>query len=58
MRLSNKLLGQEYAKERLQSSLRKFYGRYGNLIKQYEVPISRMLHDILYYDHKQWHLNW
>ena len=38
MRLSNKLLGQGNVKERLRSSLRKFYGRYGNLIKQYEAP--------------------
>ena len=22
-----------------------FYGRYGDLTKQYEVPLSRMLHD-------------
>ena len=47
MRLSNKLIGQGYVKERLKSSLRKFYGRYGDLTKQYEVPLSRMLHDIL-----------
>ena len=45
VRLSNKLPGQGYV--RLRSSLRKFYGRYGDLIKQYEVPLSRMLHDIL-----------
>ena len=31
MRLSNKLLGQGYVKERLKSSLRKFYGRYGDI---------------------------
>ena len=37
------------------SSLRKFYGRYGDLTKQYEVPLSRMLHDILDDDHIQWH---
>ena len=55
MRLSNKLLGQGYVKERLKSSLRKFYGRYGDLTKQYEVPFSRMLHDILDDDHIQWH---
>ena len=55
VRLSNKLPGQGYVKERLRSSLRKFYGRYGNLIKQYEVPFSRMLHDILDGDHTQWH---
>ena len=53
MRLSNKLLGQGYVKERLRSSLRKFYGRYGDLIKQYEVPLSRMLHDILDHGHLQ-----
>ena len=40
VRISNKLLGQEYVKERSRSSLRKFYGRYGDLIKQYEVPLS------------------
>ena len=55
VRVSNKLLGQGYVKERLRSSLRKFYGRYGDLIKQYEVPLSRMLHDILDDDHLQWH---
>ena len=55
MRLSNKLLGQGYVKERLKSSLRKFFGRYGDLTKQYEVPLSRMLHDILDDDHIQWH---
>ena len=51
MRLFNKLLGQGYAKERLKSSLKKFYGRYGDLIKQCKVPLSRMLHDILDDDH-------
>ena len=39
-RLSNKLLEQGYVKERLKSSLRKFYGRYGDLIKQYEVSLT------------------
>ena len=29
----------------------KFYGRYGNLIKHYEVSLSQMLHDILRHDH-------
>ena len=43
-------------KERLKSSLRKIYGRYGDLTKQYEVPLSRMLHDPLDDDHIQWHL--
>ena len=34
-------------RERLKSSLRKFYGRYGDLIKQYEVSLTQMLNDIL-----------
>ena len=38
-RLSSKLLGQGYVMERLKSSLRKFYGRYGDLIKNYEVSL-------------------
>ena len=46
-RLSNKLLEQGYIRERLKSSLRKFYGRCGDLIKQYEVSLSQMLNDIL-----------
>ena len=37
--------------ERLRSSIRKFYGRYGDLIKHYEVSFSQMLHDILGHDH-------
>ena len=55
VRLSNKLPGQGYVKERLKSSPRKFYGRDGDLTKQYEVPLSRMLQDILEDDHIQWH---
>ena len=50
VRLSNKLPGQGYVKERL-----KFYGRYGDLTKQYEVTLSRKLHDILDDDNIQWH---
>ena len=52
-RLSSKLLGQGYLRERLKSSLRKFYGRYRDLIKHYEVPLSKMLHDILGHGHQQ-----
>ena len=52
-RLSSKLLKQGYLVERLKSSFRKFYGRYGDLIQQYEVSISRMLNDILTLD-QQW----
>ena len=42
-RLSNKLLQQGYVQERLNSTLKKFNGRCGYHIKQYEVPLSRML---------------
>ena len=52
-RLSSKLLRQGYVMVRLKSSLRKFYGRYGDLIKHYEVSLSQMLHDILGHDHIQ-----
>ena len=48
------LLELGYVKERLKSSLRKCYGRYGDLIKQYEVPLSQMLTDILWPGHIQW----
>ena len=51
--LSSKLLKQEYTVERLKSSFRKFYGRYGDLIQQYKVSLSRMLNDILTLD-QQW----
>ena len=53
-RLSNMLLEQGYVKERFKLSLRKFYGRYGDLIKQYKVSLSQMLNDILWPDHIQW----
>ena len=49
-RLSSKLLKQGYLAERLKSSFRKFYGRYGDLIQQYGVSLSRMLNDILILD--------
>ena len=52
-RLSSKLLKQGYLAERLKSSFRKFYGRYGDLIQQYEVSLSQMLNDILILD-QQW----
>ncbi|KAK3107191.1 hypothetical protein FSP39_009033 [Pinctada imbricata] len=45
--LSDKLLSQGYVCDRLTSSLRKFYGRYGELVIHYDVPLSRMVDDIL-----------
>ena len=55
VRFSSKLLGQGYVIQGLKSSIMKFYGRYGDLIKHYEVSLSQMLHDILGHDHVQWH---
>ena len=52
-RLSSKLLKQGYLVERLKSSFRKFYGRYGDLVEQYGVTLSRKLNDILTPD-QQW----
>ena len=52
-RLSSKLLKQGYLVERLKSSFRKFYWRYGDLIQQYEVSLSRILNDIHTLD-QQW----
>ena len=52
-RLSSKLLGQGFVMERLKSSPRKFYSRYGDLIKHYKVSLSKMLHAILGHDHIQ-----
>ena len=53
MRLSSKLLQQGYLVERLISSFRKFYCRYGGLLEKYEVTLSWMLNDILTLD-QQW----
>ena len=46
-RIPDKLLEQGYVKKRLKSSLKKFLVDSGNLIKQYEVPLSWMLYGIL-----------
>ena len=40
--------------ERLKSSFRKFYGRYRDLIQQYEVSLSWMFNEILTLDQLQW----
>ena len=56
-RLSSKLLKQGYLVERLKSSFKKYYGRYGDLIQQYEVSLSQMINTILTFD-KQGLPNW
>ena len=48
LRLCDNLLEQGYVKERLKSAMRKFYGRYGDLIKQYEVTLSGIFSAWLY----------
>ena len=52
--LSSKLLKQGYLVKRLKSAFRKLYGRYGDLIQQFEVSVPRMLNDILTLDMLQW----
>ena len=44
------LLKKGYLVERLKSSIGKFYGRYGDLIQQFEVSLSQMLNNILTLD--------
>ena len=56
-RFSRKFLKQGCFVERLKSSFGKFYGRYGDLIQQYEVSLSRMFNDILILD-QHWLPNW
>ena len=52
-RLASKLLTQGYEVERLKSSFKKFYGRYGDLVKHYDVPLSRIMDSILEHDYRQ-----
>ena len=44
---ATRLCNKGYAKERYETSLRNFYDWYGDLITQYQVPLSRMLNYIL-----------
>ena len=55
-RLSRKLLKQGYLMKRLKPSFRKFYGRYGDFIQQYEFSLSRISNDIQT-PNQQWPLN-
>ena len=54
-RLSCTLIRQWYVRERLKSSYMKFFGRYWDLIKHYEVPLSQILHKLLGHDEIHWH---
>ena len=55
--LSSKLLKLGYLVEHSKSSFGKLNGRYGFLIQQYVVSLSRMLKDILTLDQLQWLFN-
>ena len=46
LQLTIKLLSQVFLRERLESSLRKFFGRYHDLVDRYEISISQMTMDI------------
>ena len=47
MRLSNKLLGQGYVKERLRSSLRKFYGSGSVILLRPKMGLVPPKHDVI-----------
>ena len=49
------LLTYGYVVKRLKSSMKKFYWRYGDLIKQCKVSVSRTLKESLKHDQIQWH---
>ena len=51
---SSKLLKQIYIVECLKSSIRLFYGRYGDLFQQYQVSFPRMFTEILTLEQLQW----
>jgi hypothetical protein len=44
--LTEKLMLQEYNESRLQSSFRKFYGRYNDLVCDYKLSLAHMLNDL------------
>ena len=46
LQLTIKLLSQGFFRERLESSLRKFFGRHHDLVDRYEISISQMTMDI------------
>ena len=44
--LTSKLLSQGYEKTKLVATLKKFYGRYHDLVNPYNVAISRIVSDV------------
>ena len=45
--LTDKLLLPEFQQAHLKAVFRKLYGRYNNLVSQYDLPLSQMLSDML-----------
>ena len=46
--LTNKLMLQGYNESRLKSSFRKFYGRYNDLVCDYNLSLAHMLNDLFH----------
>ena len=46
--LTDKLLLQGFQQSRLKAAFRKFYGRYNNLVYQYDLSLSQMLSDVFH----------
>jgi hypothetical protein len=47
--LTQKLLKQDYVAPRLESSLKQFYGRHQDLVDNYEIFISQMTMNLLFF---------
>jgi hypothetical protein len=46
--LTNKLMSQEFQQSRLQAALRKFYGRYNDIICPYNLSLGHKLSDMFH----------
>ena len=44
--LTTKFLSQEYQKTKLVATLKKFYGKYYDLVNPYNVAVSRIVSDV------------
>jgi len=48
--LTHKLMLQEFLQPRLKSAFRKFYGRYNDIVWNYNLPLGQMLSDLFHTD--------
>jgi hypothetical protein len=46
--LTNKLMSQGFLQPRLQAPFRKYYGRYNDLVCQYNLPVGQKLSDVFH----------